>query len=513
MFARRRTSPVTANQSVAPIPVTKSILLLFLASLLSCPANAADLSGSWRLEFLRRGDVTLRTYLLLRQNDTRLDGKVIINDAVDLPLRNPRIEGEDGYFSIDWNAAYHVRRNGENLRVVITYASNRREEVTAVRVPETELAPPARLPVPEVVDLPSNGLARTPPMGWNSWNHFADRVDDSIVREAADALVKSGLAAAGYTYINIDDAWEGGRDSAGRIIPNAKFPDMKALADYVHARGLKLGIYSSPGPVTCGGYVGSYGFEEQDAKTFAEWGIDFLKYDWCSAARVYAPDEIRAGFQKMGAALQRCGRPIVYSLSAGTKNVWAWAPKTGANLWRTTDDIQDNWKTVSAIGFSQSDLAPFAGPGHWNDPDMLEVGNGGMTATEYRTHFSLWCLLSAPLIAGNDLRSMSAETLEILSNREAIAIDQDVLGRPAQRIFTRGEIEVWLKPLANGDKAIGVFNRGETTQTPLLTWAEMGFDRQPQTLRDLWLHADLPPAKEGFSAMIPSHGVVLLRLR
>jgi len=492
--------------------VKNKLLLLSILSLLFCRADAADLSGSWRLEFRRRGDVTLRTYLLLRQDGSQLEGKVIINDAVDLPLRKPRVEGGEGFFSIDWNAAYHVRPAGENLQVTITYGNNRREEVMAVRVPAAELTPPARLPVPALVDLPSNGLALTPPMGWNSWNHFADRVDDAIVREAADALVKSGLAAAGYVYINIDDCWEGGRDASGRLIPNAKFPDMKALVDYVHARGLKLGIYSSPGPVTCGGYVGSYGFEEQDARTFAEWGIDFLKYDWCSAARVYAREEIRAVFQKMGAALQKSGRPIMYSLSAGTKNIWGWAAKTGANLWRTTDDIQDNWKTVSAIGFSQSELAPYSGPGHWNDPDMLEVGNGGMTTTEYRTHFSLWCLLSAPLIAGNDLRAMSADTLEILSNHEAIAIDQDVLGRPAQRIFSRGEIEVWLKLLANGDKAVGVFNRGEAAQTVALTWTELGLAGTPQSLRDLWLHADLVPKPEGFSATISSHGVAFLRV-
>jgi alpha-galactosidase len=406
-----------------------------------------------------------------------------------------------------------VRRAGENLQVTITYPGDRQEEVMAVRVPEEELRPPDRSPIPQLADVPDNGLARTPPMGWNSWNHFADRVDDRVIREAADALVNSGLAAAGYIYVNIDDSWEGGRDTEGNIVSNAKFPDMKALADYVHGRGLKLGIYSSPGPVTCGGYIGSYGHEEQDAKSFAAWGIDFLKYDWCSAARVYAPHEIRAGFQKMGAALQQCGRPIVYSLSSGMRNIWEWAPKTGANLWRTTDDIQDNWKTVSGIGFSQSDLARYAGPGHWNDPDMLEVGNGGMTTTEYRTHFSLWCLLSAPLIAGNDLRSMSAETLDILSNAEAIAIDQDSLGKPAQRIFVRDQIEVWRKPLSNGDAAIGVFNRGETGQAVSLTWAELGSDHPPHTLRDLWQHADCEPAKEGFNATISSHDVVLLRLR
>jgi alpha-galactosidase len=490
------------------------LLLPFIASLALGQACAADnLSGAWRLDFHRRGDITLHTYIFLRQTGTQLDGKVVINGAVDLALRNPRVEGEDGFFGIDWNASYHVRRNGEALRVIITYPGNRQEEVTAVRVPEEELAPPARLPLPDLTELPSNGLARTPPMGWNSWNHFADRVDDAIIRAAADALVKSGLAAAGYTYINIDDCWEGGRDAQGRLVPNAKFPDMKALADYVHARGLKLGIYSSPGPVTCGGYVGSYGFEEQDARTFAEWGIDFLKYDWCSGARVYAAGEIRAAYQKMGSALQKSGRPIMYSLSAGTKQTWEWASHTGANLWRTTDDIQDNWRSVSAIGFSQSDLAEYARPGHWNDPDMLEVGNGGMTTTEYRTHFSLWCLLSAPLIAGNDLSSMSAETLDILANPEAIAIDQDTLGKPARRVFVRDQIEVWLKPLSDGGSAAGIFNRGETEQTISLAWAELGSDRAPQALRDLWQHADLQPAKDGFTASIPSHGVILLRLR
>ena len=231
-------------------------------------------------------------------------------------------------------------------------------------------------------------------MGWNSWNHFGNNVDDSIVRTTAAKLVNSGLAAAGYIYINIDDTWEGSRDSTGNIIPNEKFPDMKALADYVHSRGLKLGIYSSPGPNTCGGYLGSYGHEEQDATTYADWGIDYLKYDWCSAGSIYSNDQLQAVYQKMGIALEKSGRHVAYSLCEyGMGNVWEWGPKVGANLWRTTGDIQDNWKSMSEIGFSQSEISKYAGPGHWNDPDMLEIGNGGMTNTEYRTHFSLWCLL------------------------------------------------------------------------------------------------------------------------
>jgi alpha-galactosidase len=295
------------------------------------------------------------------------------------------------------------------------------------------------------------------------------------------------------------------------MVPNIKFPDMKALADYVHSRGLKLGIYSSPGPVTCGGYEGSYGHEEQDAKIFAEWGIDYLKYDWCSAGRIYKDSDLRAAYQKMGLALARCGRPIVYSLCEyGMGDVWTWGPKVSANLWRTTGDIQDNWKSMSDIGFSQSRLAPYAGPGHWNDPDMLEIGNGGMNNTEYRTHFSLWCLLSAPLMAGNDLRTMSSATLEILTNREVIAVDQDPLGKQAERRAVREGIEIWSKPLADGSQAVGIFNRNDEERPAALTWAQLGLSARPKALRDLWQHRDLEPVADGWQGRIPAHGVVLL---
>ncbi|HUL54142.1 MAG TPA: glycoside hydrolase family 27 protein [Opitutaceae bacterium] len=490
------------------------IVACLLLALSATRAAAADLSGTWRIDVPRRGGVTLHTYFVLRQHGAELDGKVVIHGGVDLPLRKAHLEGADGVFGTDWNTDYRLHPDGDRLRVTISYGGHGSEEATAVRVPEAEANPPPVIPLPALEPVPANGLAPTPPMGWNSWNHFGDRVDDQIVRETADALVRTGLAAAGYVYVNIDDTWEGARDAQGNIVPNTKFPDMKALADYVHQRGLKLGIYSSPGPKTCGGYEGSYGHEEQDAQTFAGWGIDYLKYDWCSAGRLYPDSALPAGYQKMGRALARSGRPIVYSLCEyGMGDVWKWGPQVGGNLWRTTGDIQDNWASMSEIGFNQSRLAPYAGPGHWNDPDMLEVGNGGMTTTEYRTHFSLWCLLAAPLMAGNDLRTMSAETLAILSNREVIALDQDVLGRQGERLSSRDAIEIWTKPLHDGGRAIGVFNRNDTAKAVQLAWKELGRSAPPKTLRDLWQHRDLPVAADGWSGTILAHDVLLLRVQ
>ena len=490
------------------------LLLIILPVMLAVSANAADLSGAWRMDLTRRGGVTLTTYFILRQSGAALDGTVVINGAVDLPLRRPHLEGADGVFGTDWNTDYRLRPEGEKLHVTLTYGGKSTEESTATRVPEAEAHPPSTLPLPALASVPFNGLALTPPMGWNSWNHFGDRVDDTTVRTAADTLVSSGLAAAGYVYVNIDDCWESKRDAKGNITPNEKFPDMKALAAYVHSRGLKLGIYSSPGPRTCGGYEGSFGHEEQDAKTYAAWGIDYLKYDWCSAARVYTDAQVQAAYQLMGSALAQSGRPIVYSLCEyGMGDVWKWGPQVGANLWRTTGDIQDNWKSMAEIGFNQSRLAPYATPGHWNDPDMLEIGNGGMSATEYRTHFSLWCLIAAPLMAGNDLSLMSPETLEILGNREVIAVDQDILGRQGERLASRDDLEIWTKPLHDGSLAVGLFNRAEAEKSASFSWTELGCSAQPKTVRDLWSHHDLAPVGEHFSATIPAHGVILLRIK
>jgi alpha-galactosidase len=309
---------------------------------------------------------------------------------------------------------------------------------------------------------PAKTAAPTPPMGWNSWNHFAAKIDDATVRAQADAMVSSGLRDAGYRYINIDDTWEGERDAKGVIHTNAKFPDMKALADYVHAKGLKLGIYSSPGDKTCAGYAGSLGHEAQDARTYADWGIDYLKYDLCSLG----PSMLAAGglekaqdielkaYLKMRDAIAATGRPMVYSLCQyGFYQPWRWGPAVGGDLWRTTGDITDKFPRMIQIGLSQAGLSKLQKPGHWNDPDMLEVGNGGMNPIEYRTHMSLWAILAAPLLAGNDLSKMTPETLAILGNKGVIAIDQDPMGKQGDRVHSEGPLEIWVRPLAGGAKA------------------------------------------------------------
>jgi len=353
-------------------------------------------------------------------------------------------------------------------------------------------------------------LARTPPMGWNSWNHFACDVSDAVVRAQADALVTTGMRSVGYAYILIDDCWQGTRDDAGYIRPNAKFPDMKALADYIHGKGLKIGIYSSPGPKTCGGYEGSYGHEEQDAQTYSVWGMDYLKYDLCSYDGM--GDQIPA-YRKMYDALKQTGRPIVYALCQyGMQKGWEWAASVGGNLWRTDDDIRDNYFSMAELGFGQNGLERFAGPGHWNDPDMLEVGNGGMTDDEYRTHMSLWCILTAPLIAGNNLVSMSAATRAILTNPEVIAIDQDPLGVQGHRVTQEGPLEVWIKPLEDGSKAVGLFNRGWGAMPVTVNFRDVGLG-DSANVRNLWTKKDLGRFQVTYTAFVAQHGVVLIRAK
>jgi alpha-galactosidase len=343
-------------------------------------------------------------------------------------------------------------------------------------------------------------VAQTPPMGWNSWNYFADKVDDKGIRAAADQIVATGMRDAGYVYVNIDDTWEGERDASGVLAPNAKFPDMKALADYVHSKGLKIGIYSSPGPKTCAGYEGSLGHEEQDARMYAEWGIDYLKYDMCSfipaVMQKQAPNDMAAqmrlmhtAYAKMDKALKATGRPIVYSFCQyGWDAVWEWGPSVGANLWRTTGDITPEWDRIYVLASQQAGLEEYASPGHWNDPDMLEVGNGKLTLAENRTHFSLWAMLAAPLLAGNDLPNMKPEIKAILTNRDVIAIDQDPLGRQGSRIYSDGEVEVWTRPLAGGALAIAVVNVGDnrySTHPFHLNLRKLGL-AETQTGKDLW---------------------------
>jgi alpha-galactosidase len=361
--------------------------------------------------------------------------------------------------------------------------------------------------------LPYNGLAKAPPMGWNSWNAFANRIDDPTVRSIADAIASSGMRDAGYIYVNIDDTWQGVRDAEGNLTGNQRFPDMKALADYVHSKGLKIGIYSSPGPETCSGYTGSYGHEVQDARTFAAWGFDYLKYDWCTASSVYPGGAgMELAYEKMGRALQSTGRPIVFGICQyGVNDVEEWGANAGGNLWRTTNDISDSWASMIGNIEGQAAMAQFAGPGHWNDPDMLEIGNGGMTNDEYRTHFSLWALAAAPLLAGNDIRVMSPATAAMLLNTEVIAVDQDPLGVQASPVDI-GELQRWIKPLSDGSVAVGVVNLSSSAAQATVNASDLGLAGTVIDARDLWQHQNVQFTGGSYSATVAPHGVLLLKV-
>ena len=373
-------------------------------------------------------------------------------------------------------------------------------------------------------------IAKTPPMGWNSWNYFYGKVTDKDIRDSADQIVSSGMKDAGYVYVNIDDTWQGKRDANGVLQANEKFPDMKALADYVHSKGLKIGIYSSPGPKTCAGYEGSLGHEEQDAKMYASWGIDYLKYDLCSfipavmqkqdpndkAAQMHL---MIAAYDKMSKALKATGRPIVLSLCQyGWDAVWEWAPALGGNLWRTTDDIQANWNSIYTILSQQEGLQKYAGPdgpsgGHWNDPDMLEVGNGKLSLAENRSHFSMWAMLSAPLLAGNDLPHMKPEINAILTNRDVIALDQDPLGKQADRVYSEGEVDVWKKQLSGGAVAIAVLNAGSDRQSthPFhLDTKKLGL-RGTVKGKDLWSGKEIE-LKDNMPIELNARDILLVRI-
>jgi alpha-galactosidase len=388
----------------------------------------------------------------------------------------------------------------------------RREIVAKPAASGEDIATASYIEPPSLHRVPYNGLAKTPPMGWNSWNLFAGKVDDQTVRTMADAVVSSGMRDAGYIYVNIDDTWEGVRDAQGNLSANHKFPDMKALADYVHSKGLKIGIYSSPGPRTCAMYPASYGHEAQDAKTFAAWGIDYLKYDWCSARNIYKVDQLQPVYQLMGDALAATGRPIVYSLCEyGWGNVEKWGANVSGNLWRTTGDIRDSWESMMGNVEKQVPTAPYAGPGHWNDPDMLEIGNGHMTDDEYRTHMSLWALVASPLLAGNDIRTMSDATKSILLNREVIAIDQDALGKQASPA-KKADLETWVKPLADGSVAVGVVNLGSAVANATVNASDLQLAGPVKHARDLWAHKDVAFTGGVYAATVPSHGVLLLKV-
>jgi alpha-galactosidase len=369
-------------------------------------------------------------------------------------------------------------------------------------------------------------LALTPPMGWNSWNVWAGKVDADKVKAAADEMMATGLAGHGFGYINIDDTWEAGRDAQGRIQANEKFPDMKALADYVHGKGLKIGIYSSPGPKTCGGYEASYQHEVQDAQSYADWGFDYLKYDWCSYDGVVHGDHSLPALQKpyavMRSALDATGRDIVFSLCQyGMGDVWTWgaAPSIGGNCWRSTGDIQDNWSSLHGIYESQAGHEKYAGPGHWNDPDMLMVGVVGFGNThpthlkpnEQVLHISMWCLLSAPLLIGCDMTRLDPLTVALLSNDEALDINQDPLGKPAARVVHDGDTDVWARPLFDGTDAVGLTNAGSTPTVITVNWSDIGLSGK-QPVRDLWLHKNVGSPSGKYSVEVPAHGAVLLKI-
>ncbi len=369
-----------------------------------------------------------------------------------------------------------------------------------------------------------DSIALTPPMGWNSWNCFACDVTDANVRAAADAMAASGLVEHGWTYINIDDCWEAGRDAQGAVLSNDKFPNMNALTEYVHSKGLKIGLYSSPGPKTCASHEGSYKHEEQDARRYAEWGFDYLKYDWCSYGEI-APRPDHAAFLKpyqvMRAALDKAPRDIVFSLCQyGMGNVWEWGAQVGGNCWRTTGDITDTWGSMSGIGFAQAGHEAFAGPGHWNDPDMLVVGYVGwsarvrpthLTPNEQYTHISLWCLLCSPLLIGCDLTRLDEFTLNLLTNDEVLEVSQDPLGRQAGRVVRDGPLEVWSKDMEDGSKAVGLFNRGDQETQVTAKWSDLKL-AGTHKVRDLWRQRDLGSFTGQFQAAVPRHGVVLVKV-
>jgi alpha-galactosidase len=493
-------------------------LLLCFAAAAAC-AFAADLTGNWVVAQDMRDGTFRRTYFNLKQEGGRITGSIRATQFFYSIVESTG--GPDGFTLVgsmmDGKNPRKVNYEGKLEGDVLHVATRRNAtapltEMVAHRTAAGEGAMPKRVELPKLHAVPDNGLVRTPPMGWNSWNKFAGRVTAEDVKGMADAMASNGMKAAGYRYINIDDTWEGERDAQGNITTNKKFPDMKALADYVHSKGLKLGIYSSPGPNTCAGYAGSHGHEAQDARTYAAWGIDYLKYDWCGARNLYTDEEMQAVYQIMGDALRATGRPIVYSLCQyGRQDVWKWGPEVGGNLWRTTGDIRDTWDSMTKIGFGQSDLQPYAKPGHWNDPDMLEIGNGGMSETEYRTHMSLWSMLAAPLLAGNDLRSVPPGILEILTNPEVIAIDQDKNGVQGKRVRADGDREIWTRPLSDGAMAVAVFNRGGDEARTSFKWAEIGANGKVKA-RDLWAKKDVAVSGAEQTVTVPSHGVVLLRV-
>ena len=375
------------------------------------------------------------------------------------------------------------------------------------------------------------GLALTPPMGWNSWNTFQDKIDDQLIRDTAETMIANGMRDAGYVYIVIDDCWEAKeRDAAGNLVPDPlKFPHgLKALGDYLHSKGFKFGIHNCAGTRTCADFPGGRGHEYQDALKYASWGIDYLKYDWCN----HGTADARETYKTMRDALHAAGRPIVFSLCEwGQNKPWEWAKDVG-HLWRTTGDImagydsmqrwEHGWKVILDLQYSlvqpadgqNNGIGQYAGPDHWNDPDMLEVGNKGLTLAESRAHFSLWCIIAAPLIAGNDVRHMSKEARDILTDKEVVAIDQDALGKEGWRFLAETGREIWVRELSGDDWAICVLNSGSTAADLTTDFSALGILKGEYAVRDVWAKKDLGTTRSApvHTDRVESHDVMLFRL-
>ncbi len=438
--------------------------------------------------------------------------------------------GHDFIFRVPATGKAPLKFRAENLPAGLKLDSNTgvirgvvaKAARTAVRV--TVSGPGGRSR--RTIHIDSRGiLALTPPMGWNSWNVWAGAVNQERVLDAAKSFVSTGLAAYGYQYVNIDDTWEGQRGGDGIIQTNEKFPDMAKLADQVHGLGLRLGIYSSPGPKTCAGFTASYQFEKQDADTYAKWGVDYLKYDWCSYGQI-APNPDLAALKKpyalMYEKLKASGRDIVYSLCQyGMGDVWNWGAGVGGNCWRCTGDITDTWRSMSDIAFQGDKWAVGGGPGHWNDPDMLVVGKLGwgenlhptkLTPNEQITHITMWALQAAPLLIGCDLTQIDRFTLDLLTNHDVIEVDQDELGKPARHISKVGTSEVWARPLSDGSYAVGLFNRGEEAAKVTFNFADLKLKGR-RLIHDMWTNKDVGAFRGSYSVTVPRHGATLVKVK
>jgi alpha-galactosidase len=490
--------------------------LLALLPALSIAAAPVGPAGIWL--FPPSGEFPGLRMMRLEKDAEGWSGSITTDWYGDMPMRALEVKGGTARFLIDNGnprlppRSWSVTPAQSGLHVTGDVWERHVDETVRHGTPaDARRLTFAPAPLPTPATLKPDGLAATPPMGWSSWNRFAAAIDDRTVREIADHLVSSGLRDAGYVYVNIDDGWQGGRAADGTIRPNARFPDMKALADYVHAKGLKIGIYSSPGPKTCAGFAGSYGHVLQDARSFAAWGIDYLKYDLCSGEGIFrTAAQVKLAYQEMGQALRATGRPIVYSLCQyGRDRVGTWGRDVGGHLWRTTGDIEDNYASMANIGFDHDGDPATTGPGGWNDPDMLEIGNGGMSEDEYRTHMTLWAMQAAPLMLGNDVRTMSPATIALLENQAVIAVDQDAKGVQGRRVRKDGEAEIWVRPLSDGAVAVALFNRSAAARDVRLETADTGLGRIG-SLIDLW--AGVPDNALRRSWTLPAHGTVLLRL-